>query len=182
MVNNAIRKRKAFLTEKALLNEALEIMNGKENALATLALFQKLKDNRKQISLNKLTNHFKSQFCRGESIPEETGYFKLVSSVEIDRAKMKLKNNKAPGPDALKGEDIKSVQNEEIRKSLNKMILDADKSLTTGYLVPISKPVKDPNKKESHRPVILLSTYRKLLSQLKCNRINPDIDQSLLPS
>ena len=95
-------------------------MNGKENALAALALkklFQKLQDNRKQISLNKLTNHFKSHFCRGESIPEETGYFKLVTSAQIDRAKMKSKKNKAPGPDAIKREDIKSMRISNQKKS-----------------------------------------------------------------
>ena len=69
---------------------------------------------------------------------------------------MKLKNNKDHCPDATKGEDIKSMQNEDIRKSLNKMIVEADKIHTARYLVPISKTGEDPGKPESHRPVILL--------------------------
>ena len=62
------------------------------------------------------------------------------------------------------------------------MIIERDKNLTAGYLVPISKPGKDPDKPENHRPVILLSTYRKLLSQIILNRINPVIDKSISSS
>ena len=65
---------------------------------------------------------------------------------------------------------------------MNKMVVHRDSALTEGYLVPIAKPGKDPMKPESYRPVKLLSSYRKLLSQIILNRIYPIIPRQMSPT
>ena len=59
------------------------------------------------------------------------------------------------------------------------MIINKDQRLTEGYLVPIHKPGKDPNKPESYRPVNLLSMYRKLLSSIILDRITPIVEKTM---
>ena len=101
---------------------------------------------------------------------------------EVEKAKMKLKNGKAPGPDEITGEEIKAANPVDITDKLNQLMIKKDSTLTEGFLVPIEKPGKDPGKPDSYRPVILLSAYRKLLSQIVLDRINPILESSLSSS
>ena len=68
------------------------------------------------------------------------------------------------------------LTDESIKETVNEMIITRD-TILTGYLVPVEKPGKDPRKPENYRPVILLSTYHKLVSQIILNRIGPYIKQ-----
>ena len=101
--NNAIKKRKAHIVTKQLLDEALDINQTKDNAQAALALKKILKVPKKKtkpsITIDKLTNHFSSQFEKDESFNHSSRYTKLVGTGDIDQAIKKLKNGKAPGPD-----------------------------------------------------------------------------------
>ena len=80
------------------------------------------KKTKPSITIDKLTNHFSSQFEQDESFNHSSRYTKLVATGEIDQAIKKLKNGKAPGPDQVEAEDIKAGDNREIRKELNEMI------------------------------------------------------------
>ena len=76
-----------------MLIEANEIMSAKDNALASLViekLFKKRPTTQK-ISMTKLTEHFKTQFCQNEKLPNIMGFTKLVTANEIATAKRKLK-------------------------------------------------------------------------------------------
>ena len=90
-----------------------------------------------------------------------------------------MRNNRATGPDSVRGEDLKQESVEKLTRDFNTLILNSDESLTKGYLVPIEKPGKDATKLKSHCPVILLSAYRKLLSLIILELINNQIEGSL---
>ena len=74
---------------------------------------------------------------------------------------------------------ISKEETTTLTSKLNELIVGRDKVLTEGFLVPIEKPGMDARKPENHRPVILLSAYRKLLSQIILRRINPIIESSI---
>ena len=101
---------------------------------------------------------------------------------EIAKARTKLRNNKAPGPDEITSEDLKKEDLVELKDKLNRMIVENDETLTAGYLAPSHKPGKDPKKTDSYRPVILLSAYRKLLSLIIINRIEKVLEMTISPS
>ena len=65
---------------------------------------------------------------------------------------------------------------------VSKLIVNKSETLTKGYLVAIEKPGKDPKVPLSYRPVILLSAYRKLVSQILLNRIEPILENTMLPN
>ena len=69
-----------------------------------------------------------------------------------------------------------------VTNEVNKLIVDKSETLTKGYLVPIEKPGKDPKIPSSYRPVILLSVYRKSVSQILLNRIEPILEKTMLPN
>ena len=186
---NAIKRRKAFLTTKTMLEEADEILNAKDNAQASLALKRIIKrpaPKIKEIATKELTKHFGKHFKMGETgknVSEfSTTFFQLVSQKEVMAAVKALKNGKAAEPDGLKAEDVKKMDPAELTKLMNDMIKNNDAKLKNGYLAPILKQGKDPFKPDSYRPVTLLSVYRKILSRILLRRINPILDRETAKS
>ena len=177
-----IASRVGHLESKKLLDEANEIVNTKDSAQSALAIKKILTRKRRvkpQITLEKITEYFSTQFWTDSKEEEQLTFPSLVTQSEVEIARTKLKNNKATGPDSVTGEDIKNEDPETLTKKLNDLIMSKDSSLTEGFLCPIEKPGKDASRPESYRPVILLSAYRKLLSLIVLQRINPIIDASL---
>ena len=102
---------------------------------------------------------------------------------EIKQAVEKLKNNKSPGKDKIKAEQIKPP------KILYKIIADMFNhmaktgkypiELTEGLIIPIQKQGKQKGKIENLRPITLLNQIRKILSIVMLNRINSRIDNEI---
>ena len=193
-LKNVIKKREAFLIEKTMICEADDIMRAKDNAQSALAikkLFQR-PYNKSLVSLSEFTEYFRKQFFSSgaENNMSESqylsnfpiGFKRLVTVDEVAKARTRLRNNRAPGPDQVTSEDLKREDLVTLTDKLNQMIVENDEILTTGYLAPILKPGKDPKKTDSYRPVILLSTYRKLLSLITISRIENVLEKTLSPS
>ena len=182
--NNCPKRRIGFLVTRAMLKESNDIMQAKDDAQSSLAIkniIRKKTRKKPQIKIEEHTNYFKDQLqftiCQVEVT--SSSFWKSVSTSERERTRTKLRNNRATGPDSIRGEDLKRESVEKLTRDLNILILNSDESLTKGYLVPIQKPGKDSTKPESHRPVILLSAYRKLLSLIILERIKDQIEGSL---
>ena len=179
-LNMCVKRRIGHLESEALLSEANEIMNAKDNAQAALAIKKILfrrKRKKLELPIEKLTEYFKEAFTMDNNPSWAPSFIKLVTQEEVTLARRQLKNGKAP--DGVSAEDLKKEEITTLTSKLNKLIVGRDKVLTEGFLVPVEKPGKDASKPENHRPVILLSAYRKLLSQIILRRINPIIESSI---
>ena len=62
-------------------------------------------------------------------------------------------------------------------EKLNQLIETRDITLTSGLLFPALKPGKKSTDPASYRPIILLSTWRKLLSLIVLNGIRDQLEQ-----
>ena len=133
--------------------------------------------------VEKLTDHFEKQF--NASILEtqrNIGHTQQVSLKEVASCVNKLKNNKIPGPGSVRNENLKQLDPSVIQKTLNGYNKNKSNVLTEGYLEPICKPSRDPTASESYRPVMLLSSYRKLLSLIILESISLILENSLSAS
>ena len=105
---------------------------------------------------------------------------------EITNAIRALKNNKSAGIDKLKAEHLKSAPVE-----LHKIIADIlnhacetgqyPEEITKGLLTPIQKPGKLKGPPQNLRPVILLSTLRKILAICVVRRISEKLFGQIIP-
>ena len=96
---------------------------------------------------------------------------------ELDNAIENLAPDKAYGTDEVSNNFIKHLPHCKVtdllgiyNRSWKKAIVPADWKL--GLIIPIAKPLKDPNLPESYRPITLLQCLSKLLENLVGNRLN----------
>ena len=87
-----------------------------------------------------------------------------------------LKNGKSAGIDQVNAEIIKYAPestHKELAKLYNQIAKTGDipSELITGLLAPLPKPFKTPGPPENLRPIILLSTVRKILTIIMLERI-----------
>ena len=121
---------KAHIMTEELMSEATETMRAKDNAQAALAKKALFKSSARSArfgaTVEKLTDHFDKRF--NASIPEtqrKIGHTLLVSLKKVASRVNKLKNNKAPVPDAAKNEDLTNFDRSVIQKTLNGYIKKA---------------------------------------------------------
>ena len=94
---------------------------------------------------------------------------KPFAKEEIEEAAKSMKNNKSSGIDNIKAELIKNAPSnvhQLIADSYNKTAETGEfpEELIAGVLTPLQKPGKTKGPPGSLRPIILLSTLRKILT------------------
>ena len=107
------------------------------------------------------------------------------TSEEIKKAATSLKNNKSPGKDQLKAEMLKYGPTElyqGIAEIFNDMAETGifPQQIKKGILIPLQKPGKKQGPPSNLRPIILLSTLRKILAICMIKRIEGKLHQ-LIP-
>ena len=93
-----------------------------------------------------------------------------------------LKNSKAPGPDSIVNEHIKSTVHIMLPTYVNLFNLVFDygiipESWTVGTIKPIFKHKVDPKLPENYRPITLLSSFGKLFTLIINNRLQKYADK-----
>ena len=137
-----------------------------------------------------ITDHFKNQFYKEseKSFPEIKPQ-KLDNPFtinDIENAIKSLKNNKSSGCDKLRAEHLKyapSEIKEEIVLLLNTIAETGEypNEIKLGQLTPLQKPGKPKGPPENLRPVILLSTLRKILAICLIERISNRLHEKIIP-
>ena len=102
------------------------------------------------------------------------------TTTEIQKAISSLKNNKSPGIDELRTEQLKygpTETSKEIADIFNHIAetREKPKETTLGILNPLQKPGKKQGPCANLRPIILLSTLRKILAICMIRRIGDRI-------
>ena len=122
-------------------------------------------------------------------LPLGTGlcYPFVPSFCTVSFVPMKMSNNKAAGEDGIANEMIKYGPEElhqEIANILNERFESHKNELNTGesVLLPIPKPNKQKGPLKNLRPINLLNTIRKLLSNITLGRIQEKVDTYISPS
>ena len=105
---------------------------------------------------------------------------------EIETAAKRLKNNKSPGVDNINAELLKYGPNElhgEMANIFNRIAATGEipTEIQQGILIPIPKPGKPAGPPGNLRPIILLSTIRKILSICMITRIHDKLN-SVIPN
>ena len=95
---------------------------------------------------------------------------------EVTKAVTTMKNNKTPGIDQLRTEQLKygpQIIMSIIAEILNKSVETGEKpnEISTGILLPLQKPGKKKGPCTNLRPIILFSVLRKILAICLINRI-----------
>ena len=138
-----------------------------------------------------ITEHFTSVFQNENAIPlpeyQKTTLQNPFTVEEVKKEIKSLKNNKSAGCDLLRAEHLKYAPDllyEEIAELLNNVVETGEfpKELKIGLLVPLQKPGKKKGPPENLRPVILLSTLRKVLAICTITRINAKVREDIIPN
>jgi len=193
--------------EEKLINEIEDIekcKNDSQRMFKAIKVIQKKKSNGPILIKNNqnefigntkekikiISEHFKKTFqcVNPEPIPDIKPQ-KLkdpFTEFEVIAAIKSLKNNKSPGCDNLKAENLKYAPSTCIciTKILNNIAETGiyPKELKQGLLVPLQKPGKPRGPPENLRPVILLSTLRKILAICVIHRIRKKVDEHIIPA
>ena len=106
---------------------------------------------------------------------------------EIRKAIAKMKPNKSPGCDEIPVEFIKYAPDrihEQIAKIYSNMAETGNipKEVTYGILKPLQKPNNTKGPPSNLRPIILLSSLRKIFAACITNRIRDRLEAEILPS
>ena len=133
-----------------------------------------------------ITEHFTSFFRNENAIPlpecKKTTLQNPFTVEEVKTAIKSLKNNKnCAGCDLLRAEYLKyapDLLHEEIAELLKTG--DYPKELRIGLLVPLQKPGKKKEPPENLRPVVILSTLRKVPAICTIMRINAKVRQDII--
>ena len=111
-----------------------------------------------------------------------------IDTKEIKEAITKLNLNKATGPDQIQAELLKATQDTvapqlaEIFNNCFEKEVDVDLNINLGNLLLIQKPGKPKGPIANLRPIVLLSTFRKILSLVTLGRIRNKIENYLSAS
>ena len=141
-------------------------------------------DPEKQVEI--ITDHFKSVFQKGEHEIPEMKPVKMkqpFTEVEVLKAVTSMKNNKSAGVDKMNIELIKYGPREELVKRITSLMNqmaetgNTPKELHSGILIPFQKPGKPKGPCANLRPIILLSTLRKILSICIIRRVTDKLEQ-----
>ena len=139
--------------------------------------------------VTEITKHFQNTFnCENQPPLQHIVPQKLqnpFTEQEIQKAVKSLKNNKSAGCDNINAENIKYAPclHTHIAYLLN-LIAETGNypdEIKLGLLTPIQKPGKSKGPPENLRPIILLSTLRKILAICVTNRIRDRIDEHIIP-
>ena len=121
--------------------------------------------------------------------PFETEHPELetpITTEEVRAAIGQLNNNKSPGPDLIKAEELKCLSEHQllqIAEMYNNMFKSKNQiDIGKGTLILLNKPNKTKGPLENLRPIVLLSTIRKILSTITLHRIRPKVEEFLSPS
>jgi exonuclease III len=112
---------------------------------------------------------------------------KPITTVEIMEWGFKsLRNGRAKGPDGIEGELLKygPLQLAETMAIICNRIFETNQTVnefTEGILIPLNKPGKK-KKVENTRPITLLNTCRKALSNVVLHRIRSRVESYLSPA
>lgn len=139
----------------------------------------------------RIQQHFEQQFFSEEDenvepfIGNPRPLTNPISVEEVSQSVKKLNNGRAVGPDNLPSELLKYGP-ESLMKTISDIFNDSlsnqkPLNIGVGTLISLHKPGK-PKKVENLRPVVLLSTIRKLLSLIVLDRIKNKVNSYLAPS
>ena len=143
-----------------------------------------------QQKIKNITEHFSNTFYSSEEKEclnvQPCRLDVPFSPKEIETAIKSLKNNKSSGCDNLRAEHLKYAPSEileEIAVLLNNVAETGNypKEIKTGHLTPLQKPGKTKGPPENLRPVILLSTLRKILAICLIKRISGRLHEHIIP-
>ena len=131
-----------------------------------------------------IAEYFKGTFFKNaEQMPEipPTAMTTPFTSNEIKKAVSRMKSNKSPGCDEIQVELIKNAPDiilETIAHIYNKLAETGDcpKEINFGILRPLQKPGKTKGPLPHLRPIILLSTLRKILAACIMMRIKDRLE------
>ena len=166
--------------------KALKITEGKKKLIVHNESEEIATSEEDQVEL--ITTFFKTLFTsdEAEEIPhlEPKEMTTPFSAQEVREAIETLKNNKSPGCDDINGELLKygpEEINQEIADILNKMASTGQfpTEIKDGILIPLPKPGKKAGPPANLRPIILLSTLRKILAMCLLRRINDRLNDNI---
>ena len=136
-----------------------------------------------------IVEYFKETFYKykqARAIIPPTRMTISLTANKIRKATAKMKPNKSPGRDEIPVELIKYAPDrihEQIAKIYNNMVETGDipKEVTYGILKPIQKPNKANGPPSNLKPIILLSSLRKILAGYITNRIKGRLEGEIPP-
>eukprot|EP00794_Sanderia_malayensis_P018461 gene18461-20312_t len=140
---------------------------------------------------NILTEHFSKIFFSEDVTPmpiiPPTEMRTAFEAAEVRKAINSMKNNKSCGCDQVKAELIKYGDNDIIRgiaTLLNKIAVTGEypSEIKKGLLTPLPKPGQKRGPPENCRPIILLSTLRKILAIIMIRRTADKMMTRIPPS
>ena len=141
-------------------------------------------DPKQQVDI--VAKHFESVFTENnheEIIMDKVPLEEPFTTDEVKIAIKKLKNNKSPGEDEIRAEQLKNCDDktiEEITEILNRISKgETPKEIKEGLLAPLQKPGKVKGPPANLRPVILLSMLRKILAICTMKRIGEKLDNEI---
>ena len=109
-----------------------------------------------------------------------------ITTAEVTYSAGHLRNGRAVGPDGIQGELLKygpTCLHNSLAEIFNKMFEEGGHlDLGRGTLVVLPKPGKPPGALSSLRPIVLLNTLRKSLSQIALRRMRPAVEAFLSES
>ena len=138
----------------------------------------------------RISEHFRS-LLTDDNIPALTSsssdspLSKPITRYEVEIAIGKLKNGRAAGIDDCPNELYKyapSTLASHLAEIYNDMVMDAKPiTIGDGVLIPIPKPGKPAGPPSNLRPILLLTTLRKILSLIVLRRIRGAVGSFLSP-
>ena len=198
---NEIHQLKAEENNKKIIEQIEEIEKSKEDSHRMFKAVKVLKNNEKrkplmvqgesgltsnpEAQVKIVAEYFNSTFTEKDleeiaDIPP-TPIEPPFTEEEIKSAIKTLKDNKSPGIDTIRAEQLKSGGS-EVNKEIANILNETSKTgkypeeLKEGILTPLQKPGKARGPPSNLRPIILLSALRKILAICMIRRIGKKID------
>lgn len=201
---NQIHKLLAEQKHQKILEQTKEIEEAQEDSYRMFKAIKVLKNNEKKkplliqgehgLTTNEeeqttiVARHFESVFTTEdlEEIQEipPSEMDPPFTEEEVKQAIKTLKNNKSAGADEMKAEQLKyggKIIPQKIAEILNETAKTGKhpKELKEGILTPLQKPGKKAGPPTNLRPIILLTTLRKILAICLIRRIGSKINENI---
>jgi sorting nexin-29 len=201
-ITNKIKQRICTINHQKIDTIAKELESNKGNRRCFMAArllqhqqhqpFTLIDSNKTQLSspesmLPKITKYYLNFYnqdglnCPSPWIENPTPLDTPISATEIEEAIKRLNNNRAPGKDGLSTELFKNASYSLVHhlahlfKSIFENHLPCN-AICDGLLIALNKPKKSFTI-DNTRPITLLNTVRKILSNIVLERIYPIIDK-----